>query len=152
MTTRRSLLLAGFGSLTAAAVGSRVGARAAPALQKVKVVIPVQSVFVLSYFGGKDAGIYEKYGIDLNVDARPFAGFLAGLPSKQTMAVTYSGINVIQKINEGLDWVVIGGGLTVVQNILVRKDSRSRRSRTFAARNSAPSPPAPARSRQCEPA
>jgi ABC-type nitrate/sulfonate/bicarbonate transport system substrate-binding protein len=123
MTTRRSVLLGGLGALTAGAVGSRVGARAAPALSKFKVVIPAQSVFVLSYYGGKDAGIYEKYGIDLDVDARPFAGFLAGLPSKQTMAVTYSGMDIIQKINEGLDWVVIGGGLTVVQDILVKKDS-----------------------------
>ena len=73
--------------------------------------------------GGKDAGIFSKHGIDLDVDARPFAGFLAGLPSKQCMAVTYSGIDAIQKINEGLDWVIIGGGLTVVQNVLVRKDS-----------------------------
>ena len=39
MTTRRSLLLAGLGSLTAAAVGTRTRA-AAPALQQVKVVIP----------------------------------------------------------------------------------------------------------------
>jgi ABC-type nitrate/sulfonate/bicarbonate transport system substrate-binding protein len=123
MTTRRSMLLGGLGALSATALGGRAGARAAPALQKFKVVIPASSVFVLSYFGGKDAGIYEKYGIDLDVDARPFAGFLAGLPSKQCLAVTYSGMDIIQKINEGLDWVVIGGGLTVVQNILVRKNS-----------------------------
>lgn len=122
-TTRRSLLLGSAGALTAVAVGARAPARAAPAMQKVKVVIPVQSVFVLSYFGGKDAGIFQKHGIDLDVDARPFAGFLAGLPSKQCMAVTYSGIDAIEKINEGLDWTIIGGGLTVVQNILVPKNS-----------------------------
>jgi ABC-type nitrate/sulfonate/bicarbonate transport system substrate-binding protein len=123
MTTRRSLLLGGLGSLTAAAAGTRTAAHAALALQKVKVVIPVQSVFVLNYMGAKDAGVFAKHGIDLDVDARPFAGFLAGLPSKQCMAVTYSGIDAIQKIDEGLDWAIIGGGLTVVQNILVAKNS-----------------------------
>jgi ABC-type nitrate/sulfonate/bicarbonate transport system substrate-binding protein len=123
MATRRSLLLAGFGSLTAAAVGTRLPARAAPALQKVKVVIPQQSVFVLNYFGAKDAGVFAKYGIDVDIDARPFAGFLAGLPSKECLTVTYSGIDAIEKINEGLDWAIIGGGLTVVQNVLVPKNS-----------------------------
>jgi ABC-type nitrate/sulfonate/bicarbonate transport system substrate-binding protein len=122
-TTRRSLLLSGAGALTAAAVIVRGSARAAPALQKAKVVIPTQSVFVLNYFGAKDAGVFEKHGIDLDIDARPFAGFLAGLPSKQCMAVTYSGIDAIQKINEGLDWAIIGGGLTVVQDVLVLKNS-----------------------------
>ena len=29
----------------------------------------------------------------------------------------------VQKINEGLDWAIIGGGLTVVQDVLVLKDS-----------------------------
>ena len=123
MTTRRSLLLAGLGSFTAAAVGNRVTAHADPTLQKVKVVIPAESVFVLNYFGAKDAGVFSKHGIDLDIDARPFAGFLAGLPSKQCMTVTYSGIDAIQKINEGLDWVIIGGGLTVVQDIIVLKNS-----------------------------
>jgi ABC-type nitrate/sulfonate/bicarbonate transport system substrate-binding protein len=130
MTTRRSLLKAGLGaglgSLSAAAIGGRVGvcaARAAPALQKHNVVIPTASVFVLNYLGGKDAGIFAKHGIDLEVDVRPFAGFLAGLPSKQSMAGNYSGISDIQKINEGLDWAIIGPGLTVVQDVIVRKDS-----------------------------
>lgn len=123
MTTRRALLLGGLGSVTAAAVGPRLPARAAPALQKVKVVIPQSSIFVLNYYGGKDAGVFAKHGIDLEIDARPFAGFLAGLPSKQCMAVTYSGIGAIQKINENLDWAIIGGGLTVVQDVIVLKDS-----------------------------
>ena len=123
MTTRRSVLLAGLGSFTAAAVGNRIKAHADPTLQKVKVVIPAESVFVLNYFGAKDAGVFSKHGIDLDIDARPFAGFLAGLPSKQCMTVTYSGIDAIQKINEGLDWVIIGGGLTVVQDIIVLKNS-----------------------------
>jgi ABC-type nitrate/sulfonate/bicarbonate transport system substrate-binding protein len=127
MTTRRTLLKAGIGSLagslTAAAAGGRLGARAATALQKHTVVVPTASVFVLNYAGGKDAGIFEKHGIDLTVDIRPFAGFLAGLPSKASMAGTYSGIDDIQKINEGLDWAIIGPGLTVVQDVVVRKDS-----------------------------
>ena len=123
MTTRRSLLLAGLGSMTIAALNGRTTARSDPALQKVNVVIPAESVFVLNYLGAKDAGVFAKHGIDLEVDPRPFAGFLAGLPSKQCMAVTYSGIDAIQKINAGLDWVIVGGGLTVVQDVLVRKDS-----------------------------
>jgi NitT/TauT family transport system substrate-binding protein len=123
MTTRRTLLLAGLTSLTAVAVGARSRAHAETALQKVKVIIPQQSVFVLSYLGAKDAGVFSRHSIDLDVDPRPFAGFLAGLPSKQCMAVTYSGIDAIQKINEGLDWVILGGGLTVVQDVIVRKDS-----------------------------
>lgn len=123
MATRRSLLLAGLASLTTVTVGTKMRAHADSALQKVKVVIPAESVFVLSYLGAKDAGIFAKQGIDLDVDPRPFAGFLAGLPSKQCMAVTYSGMDAIQKIDEGLEWVIIGGGLTVVQDVLVLKNS-----------------------------
>jgi ABC-type nitrate/sulfonate/bicarbonate transport system substrate-binding protein len=123
MTTRRSLLLAGLGSLTTAAFGDRMTAHADPALQDVHIVIPQESVFVLNYMGAKDAGVFSKHGINLAIDPRPFAGFLAGLPSKQCMATTYSGIDAIQKINEGVDWVIIGGGLTVVQDIIVRKDA-----------------------------
>jgi ABC-type nitrate/sulfonate/bicarbonate transport system substrate-binding protein len=123
MTTRRSLLLAGLGSLTAGVVGTPPRANADPALQNVHIVIPAESVFVLNYLGAKDAGVFAKHGIDLTADPRPFAGFLAGLPSKQCMVDTYSGIDAIQKINEGLDWVIIGGGLTVVQDVLVLKNS-----------------------------
>lgn len=123
MTTRRSLLLAGVGSVTAAALGQRRKARAAPSLSTVKIVIPQDSVFVLSYLGAKDAGVFAKHGIDLDADPRPFAGYLAGLPSKQCMVASYSGIDAIQKVDDGLDWVILGGGLTVVQNVLVRKDS-----------------------------
>ena len=97
--------------------------KAAPNLEKVKAVIPQNSVFVLNWTGAKDAGVFEKHGIDVEVDARPFAGFLAGLPSKQSMATTYSGMDAIQKMTQGLDWVVIGGGLTVFQEIFVPKDS-----------------------------
>ena len=133
--------------LTAAAVGTRTKAFAAPTLQPVKVVIPQESVFVLNYMGAKDAGVFAKHGIDLDIDARPFAGFLAGLPSKQCMAVTYSGIDAIQKINEGLDWVIHrrrtdgGAGCDRPQGF-----ADTRRRPTCAARNSASSPLAPARS------
>jgi ABC-type nitrate/sulfonate/bicarbonate transport system substrate-binding protein len=123
MTTRRSLLVAGLASVIAATLDARMRTQAASALKTVKVVIPQNSVFVLNYLGGKDAGVFTKHGIDLDVDARPFAGFLAGLPSKQCMAVTYSGIDAIEKMNQGLDWVIIGGGLTVVHDVIVRKDS-----------------------------
>ncbi|HEX7053954.1 MAG TPA: ABC transporter substrate-binding protein [Burkholderiales bacterium] len=92
-------------------------------LEKVTAVIPQNSVFVLNWMGGKDAGIFSKHGIDLTVDVRPFAGFLAGLPAKQTMAVTYSGMEAVAKMNNGLPWQVIGGGLTVIQDIFVRADS-----------------------------
>jgi ABC-type nitrate/sulfonate/bicarbonate transport system substrate-binding protein len=123
MTTRRAVLRSGLGSLAAIAAGVRLKASAAPALQKVKIVIPQSSVFVLNYMGAKDAGVFAKAGIDLEIDPRPFAGFLAGLPSKQCMAATYSGMDAIEKINEGVDWVIIGGGLTVVQDVIVKKDA-----------------------------
>ena len=115
-------MLAGFGSFTAAAAIPRI-IHADPALQKVKAVIPQSSVFCLNYLGGKDAGVFAKHGIDLEADPRPFAGFLAGLPSRQCMADTYSGMDAILKIDEGVDWAIIGGGLTVVQDVLVRKDA-----------------------------
>ena len=123
MATRRSLLLGGIGTLTSAALGPRRAAYADPTLQKVKIVIPQSSVFCLNYLGAKDAGLFAKHGIDLDADPRPFAGFLAGLPSQQCMVDTYSGMDAILKIDEGVDWAVIGGGLTVVQNVLVRKDA-----------------------------
>jgi len=123
MATRRSLLLAGLGSLTTAAIGARRDAAADPALQQVKIIIPAESVFVLNYMGAKDAGIFSKHGIDLDVDARPFAGFLAGLPSKQCLSTTYSGMDAILKIDSGLEWAIIGGGLTVVQDVIVPKDA-----------------------------
>lgn len=104
-------------------------ARAAPArpLQKIKVVIPENSVFVLSWQGARDAGVFAKRGIDLEVDVRPFAGYLAGLPSKECLATTYAGLEAIAKINQGLDWAIIGGGLTVFQEVFVRVQSPIRK-------------------------
>jgi ABC-type nitrate/sulfonate/bicarbonate transport system substrate-binding protein len=89
----------------------------------VKMVIPRGSTFVLSYYGARDAGIFRKHGIDADVDARPFAGFMAGLPSRQVLVGTYAGLNAIEQINEGRDLAVIGGGLTSMQDVWVRKDS-----------------------------
>jgi ABC-type nitrate/sulfonate/bicarbonate transport system substrate-binding protein len=123
MTTRRAILRSGLGTLAAIVAGARLKASAEPVLQKVNIVIPQSSVFVLNYMGAKDAGVFTKAGIDLGIDPRPFAGFLAGLPSKQCMTTTYSGMDAIEKINEGVDWVIIGGGLTVVQDVIVRKDA-----------------------------
>jgi len=92
-------------------------------LAKVSAVIPQNSVFVLNWNGAKDAGVFTKHGIDLTVDVRPFAGFIASLPAKQTMATTYAGMNAVSNMNEGMDLVVIGGGLTVFQNVYVPKNS-----------------------------
>jgi NitT/TauT family transport system substrate-binding protein len=123
MATRRSLLLAGLGSLTAVAAGEAMSAHAEPALKKVSVIVPQQSAFVLSYLGARDAGVFSKHGIDLEADPRPYSGFLASLPSKSALVGNYSGLNAIEKINQGLDWVIIGGGLTLVQDVIVRKDA-----------------------------
>jgi len=118
---KRRTVLAGFAALASGAIAAPRLAKAAAA--PMKIVIPRDSIFVLNYFGAKDAGVFERHGIDLDIDARPFAGFLAGLPSKECEATTYSGIDAIAKINQGLDWVIIGGGLTVFQEVFVRKDS-----------------------------
>jgi NitT/TauT family transport system substrate-binding protein len=96
---------------------------AAQSLQKVTAVIPQNSVFVLNWNGAKDAGVFKKHGIDLTIDVRPFGGYLSALASKQTPATTYSGLNAIGMMNEGLDLAVIGGGLTVVQDVFVLKNS-----------------------------
>jgi ABC-type nitrate/sulfonate/bicarbonate transport system substrate-binding protein len=117
---KRTLALACGAALALLLGGGEVPARA---LDQVKIVIPRDSIFVLNYNGAKDAGVFTKYGIDVDVDARPFAGFLAGLPSKECMISTYSGIDAIAKMNEGVDWVIIGGGLTVVNPIIVKKDA-----------------------------
>lgn len=115
-----TILLASLGLLIAAVLGAPGTAHA---IDTVKVVIPRNSVFVLNYLGGRDAGIFRRHGIDLQVDVRPFAGFLAALPAKQCLATTYSGIDAVEKMNQGFDWAIIGGGLTVIQDIIVRKNS-----------------------------
>ena len=75
-------------------------AASAQTLQKVKVVIPQNSVFILNWLGARDAGVFRKHGIDLEVDARPFAAFLAALPAKECLTSTYSGIDAVAKMNE----------------------------------------------------
>jgi ABC-type nitrate/sulfonate/bicarbonate transport system substrate-binding protein len=95
----------------------------AQALKKVKITVPRNSVFVLNAYGGRDAGIFKKHGIDLVIDPRPFKGHMAGLPAKEVMVTTYAGTAAIARINQGLDWVIIGGGLTVMQEVFVLKDS-----------------------------
>ncbi|MFQ5903169.1 MAG: ABC transporter substrate-binding protein [Candidatus Binatia bacterium] len=95
----------------------------AQALKKVKVTVPRNSVFVLNSFGGRDAGIWRKYGIDIEIDARPFKGHIAGLPAKEVLVSTYPGTAAIARITKGMDLAIIGGGLTVMQEVFVRKDS-----------------------------
>lgn len=102
---------------------SIAAANAASDLKTVKMVIPRGSTFVLSYFGARDAGIFRKHGIEVEVDARPFAGFMAGLPGRQVLVGTYAGLNAIEQMNNGKDMIVIGGGLTSMQDVWVRKDS-----------------------------
>lgn len=104
-------------------LGFAAVASAASDLKKVKMVIPRGSAFVLSYFGARDAGIFRKHGIDVDVDARPFAGFLSALPGRQVLVGTYAGINAVEQMNNGKDLIVIGGGLTSMQDVWVRKDS-----------------------------
>ena len=100
---------------------------AAPAfaqpLKEVRITVPRNSVLVLSAFGGKDAGIFAKHGIDLVIDARPFRGHMAGLPSGEVPVANYAGTAAIARINKGLDLVIIGGGLTVMQEVFVRVDA-----------------------------
>jgi NitT/TauT family transport system substrate-binding protein len=112
--------LAGLALLTPLLAGT---ASPAETMDKVTAVIPQNSVFVLNWNAAKDAGIFSKHGIDITVDVRPFAGFLAALPARQCMVSTYSGIDAIQKMSQGLDLAIIGGGLTVFQEIYVPVNS-----------------------------
>ena len=111
------------GVLVASPIVFAVIAHAASDLKTVQMVIPRGSTFVLSYNGARDAGIFRKHGIDVEVDARPFAGFMAGLPSRQVLVGTYAGLNAVEQMNEGKNLIVIGGGLTSMQDVWVRKDS-----------------------------
>jgi ABC-type nitrate/sulfonate/bicarbonate transport system substrate-binding protein len=117
---KKAIMMASLGLLLSIFVSAPAMAQA---LKKVKVVVPRNSVFMLSYFAGRDAGIWRKRGIDLVIDARPFKGYAASLPAKETFVTTYMGTAAIARINKGLDWVIIGGGLTVMQEVFVRKDS-----------------------------
>jgi hypothetical protein len=98
MKLKRKFVLACVALLTSVLFGAPAVGQT---LEKVKAVIPQNSVFILNWMGANDAGVFRKHGIDLEVDSRPFAGFLAGLPSKESMATTYSGIDAILKMNQG---------------------------------------------------
>ena len=117
---KKAIMMASLGFLLSIFVSAPAMAQG---LKKIRITIPRNSVFILSYFGGRDAGIWRKHGIDLEIDARPFKGFVAALPSKEVLVTTYSGIGAIARINKGMDLVIIGGGLTVMQEVFVRKDS-----------------------------
>ena len=117
---KKPLLLGGLSVLAAIAVSVPALAQA---LKPVTITVPRNSVFILSAMGAKDAGIFAKHGIDLTVDPRPFRGHTAGLPAKECMVTYYPGTAAIARINKGLDWVVIGGGLTVMQEVFVRNET-----------------------------
>ena len=119
---RKDLLTKCTGILIAAAVAAMT-VPPAHALDKIHVVTSRNSVFVLSYMGARDAGVFRKHGIDLSVDARPFAGFLAAIPSKEAMVGQASGLGVISHINNGMDLVVMGGGLTVMNSLFALTSS-----------------------------
>ena len=99
------------------------GAVVAQPLKEVKTTVPRNSVFILQFMGGRDAGIFAKHGIDIKIDPRPFKGHMAGLPAKQVPVANFAGTAAIARINKGLDLVIIGGGLTVMQEVFVRKDA-----------------------------
>ena len=77
---KKSLLPACIGALATVIVSAPALAQS---LKDVKITVPRNSVLILSAFGGKDAGIFRKHGINLIIDARPFRGHMAGLPSKE---------------------------------------------------------------------
>ena len=92
-------------------------------LKKVKITAARNSILMLYSYGPRDAGIFKKHGIDLEIDNRPFKGHLAGLPAGEVPCTTYAGTAAIARINKGLDWVIVGGGLTVMQEVFVLKSS-----------------------------
>ena len=92
-------------------------------LKKVKITAARNSILMLYSYGPKDAGIFKKHGIDLEIDNRPFKGHMAGLPAGEVPCTTYAGTAAIARINKGLEWVIVGGGLTVMQEVFVLKSS-----------------------------
>ncbi|MBD21928.1 MAG: hypothetical protein CMM37_12905 [Rhodospirillaceae bacterium] len=92
-------------------------------LKKVKITAARNSILMLYSHGPKDAGIFKKHGIDLEIDNRPFKGHMAGLPAGEVPCTTYAGTAAIARINKGLEWVIVGGGLTVMQEVFVLKSS-----------------------------
>lgn len=96
---------------------------AAQDLHKIKVTAGRNSIISMLYLAGEMAGIFEKNGIDVEVDVRPFAGHMAALPAKEVPCSSYAGTAAIARITKGLDFVIVGGGLTVMQEVFVKKDS-----------------------------
>ena len=76
---KKAIVLAALGLSLVMFVSASVRAQA---LKKVKITTPRNSVFILNYFGGRDAGIWRKHGIDLEIDPRPFKGHMAALPAR----------------------------------------------------------------------
>ncbi len=96
---------------------------AAKDLHKIKVTAGRNSIISMLYLAGEMAGIFEKHGIDADVDVRPFKGHMAALPAKEVPCSSYAGTAAIARITKGMDLVIVGGGLTVVQEVFVKKDS-----------------------------
>ena len=90
------------GALTGYLILRAVLSYAASDLKTVKMVIPRGSAFVLSYYAARDAGIFRKHGIEVEVDARPFAGFMSALPSRQVLVGTYAGLNAVEQSAMGV--------------------------------------------------
>ena len=78
---------------------------AAQTLKIVRVTIPRNTISMLNYPGARDAGIFQKHGIDIQIDARGFKGFMASSPSRETLVGTPSGLASIARMNQGLDIV-----------------------------------------------
>lgn len=96
-----------------------------PELEPIKLVSPTNSSFALSTNGAADAGVFRKWGFD-PVDRvfLPFPGFVAAFATRQSEVGNYSGTTAIRRIaGDGQPWVIIGGGLTVMQNVYVPVDS-----------------------------
>ena len=71
-----------------------------------------------------DAGIFEEWGFEPELEVLPFAAYVASFATREVEVSNYSGATAIRKIaNEDMPWVIIGGGLTVMQNIYVPVDS-----------------------------
>ena len=117
---KKTTILACLGLLASAVAVAPVTAQD---LKKVKITVPRNSVLLLSAFGARDAGIFRKHGVDLEIDARPFKGHMTGLPAKEVPVANYAGTAAIARINKGLDMVIIGGGLTVMQEVFVQTGS-----------------------------
>lgn len=93
-------------------------------VEKIKAIAPSSSAVVLAVKGAMDAGIFEKWGFELDLEVLPFSEYVASFANRDVEVSIYSGATAIRAIaNEDMPWVIIGGGLTVMQNIYVPVDS-----------------------------